>query len=345
LLVDSEPAQAQALLRRAIDEARAIPSTVTLAHKAAAWSYSVLVVAAAKAGDPDRALALLAEEQGLTLAARCVLGLGIEDQRRAIVARGADGRAIVHADAERRTPVIDPARLIPPEIAAALAACPVVDVIARPPLHGMSRVLPDTIAWRYLSRRVRPVAASPDRRLVVADVEPPAALELPRLASWSSSGDRLTGPAATPARVLAAIGAAGEVVVNAHGIVDVAQPDASFLALSPGADGRFALTTGEVRKARFATSPLVILAACRSSRAAPVSHETWSLPAAFIYAGARGVVASTAPIPDGDAAEFFDVIRDHIRAGAPVAIAVRDARLQWIQRGRADWVRDVIVFE
>jgi CHAT domain-containing protein len=220
-----------------------------------------------------------------------------------------------------------------------------VDVIARPPLHGTSRVLPDAVAWRYLARRARPVVASPDRRLVVADVEPPAALELPRLTSWSASGDRLSGAAATPGAVLAAIGAAGEVVVHAHGIVDVAQPDASFLALSPDAGGRFALTTGEVRKARFATSPLVILAACRSSRAAPVLHETWSLPAAFIYAGARAVIASTAPIPDRDAAELFDAIRDRIRAGAPVAIAVRDARRQWIERGRADWVRDIIVFE
>jgi hypothetical protein len=345
LLIDRDPSAGEASLRWAIEAAKAIPPAVTLARKAAAWSYSVLVIAAARRGDGDRALALLAEEQGLALPRQCVLGLGVEDQRRAIMARDASGKTIVHADADRKTPRIDASRLVPAEISAAFIGCPVVDVIARAPLHGMSRLLPDAIAWRYLSRRVRPATATTDRLLVVADVEPPSALELPHLATWSATADRLSGPAATPSRVLAAIGAAGEVVVHAHGIVDVAQPDASFLALSPDPAGRFALTTGDVRKARFATSPLVILAACRSARAAPVWHETWSLPAAFIYAGARAVIASAAPIPDGDAAEFFDSIRAGVRGGAPVAIALRDARQQWIQRGRGDWVRDVIVFE
>jgi CHAT domain-containing protein len=145
--------------------------------------------------------------------------------------------------------------------------------------------------------------------------------------------------------VLAAIGAAGEVIVHAHGLVDVAEPDASYLALSPDSDGKFALTTGDVRRAHFASSPLVILAACRGSLAAPVFHETWSLPAAFVYAGARAVIASAAPIPDADAAGFFDSVRTKIHAGLPVAIAVRDARREWIASGRGDWVRDVIVFE
>src|SRR6185295_20168 len=157
------------------------------------------------------------------------------------------------------------------------------------------------------------------------------------------TGEMLAGAAATPARVMAAIGSAGEVTIHAHGLVDVALPDASFLALSADADGRFALTTGDVRKAHFATSPLIILAACRASRAAPVWHETWSLPAAFVFAGARAVIASAAPIPDADAASFFDAVRSKVRAGVAVAVAIRDARQQWLADHRADWVRDVIV--
>src|SRR5262249_26842673 len=158
---------------------------------------------------------------------------------------------IAHADDARSLPAIDPATLVPADIAAALAGCPTVDVIARAPIHGMSRLLPDTVAWRYLSRRAGPVAVPSDRALAIADVEPPPVLELPRLVTWSTGGERLSGPAATPAKVLAAIGAAGDVVIHAHGIVDAAQPDASYLALSPDAAGRFALTTGDVRKARF----------------------------------------------------------------------------------------------
>ena len=42
---------------------------------------------------------------------------------------------------------------------------------------------------------------------------------------------------------------------------------------------------------------------------------------------------------------LFDAVRGKVRAGAPVAIALRDVRRQWLGDRRADWVRDVIVFE
>lgn len=345
LVIRRDPAAGQALLARAIAAAEALPASVSRAHKAAGWSYSVLVVDAARRGDGDAALRLLAREQGLAAPGRCVLGLAIEDRQRAAVARDAAGKTLVHFDEARTTPAIDPEGLVPAAIATALAGCPAVDVIARPPIQGMSRLLDGAIAWRYLARRSGPVAPPSGRSLVVGDVEPPPALELPRLATWSSSGELVSGRAATPSRVLAAIGGAGDVTIHAHGLVDVALPDASFLALSPDPDGRFALTTADVRKARFTTSPLIILAACRASRAAPVLHETWSLPAAFVYAGARAVIASAAPIPDGDAAAFFDAVRARVRAGASVAVALRDLRRQWLADRRGDWVRDVIVFE
>jgi len=345
VLIDRDPAAGTVLLRRAIRTAQTIPDAIMRAHKAAAWSYSVLVVDAARRKDADAALALLAEEQQLTVPARCVVGLAIEDQRRAIVARGATGDSVVHYDETRRTPAIEAGTLVPAEITASLAGCATVDVIARPPIHGMSRLLGDAIAWRYLSRRSGPVKPPGGRSIVIANVEPPAALELPRLATWSSATDTVAGLIATPSRVLQAIGTAGEVVVHAHGMVDVAQPDASFLALSPDSDGRFALTTGDVRKARFATSPLIVLAACRASLAAPVLHETWSLPAAFVYAGARAVIASTAPMPDAEAGAFFDLLRAIVRTGAPAAVALRDARQRWVSEGHGQWVRDLIVFE
>ncbi|HMG21568.1 MAG TPA: CHAT domain-containing protein, partial [Kofleriaceae bacterium] len=345
LLIDRDPAAGRALLERAITAAAALPSSVARAHKAAGWSYSVLVVAAAQRGDGDAALGLLAREQGVAAPARCVLGLAVEDHQRAVVARDAAGKTVVHFDEARATPAIDPASLVPAPIASALAGCPVVDVIARPPMQGMSRLLDDAVAWRYLSRRAGPVAPRSERSLVVGNVEPPAALELPPLQTWSTAGELMSGAAATPSRVLAAIGGAGEVTIHAHGMVDVALPEASFLALSPDPDGRFALTTGDVRKARFTASPLIILAACKASSAAPVLHETWSLPAAFVLAGARAVIASAAPIPDAGAAAFFDAVRGEVRSGASVAVALRDARRQWLAGHRGDWVRDVIVFE
>ncbi|HEY1547058.1 MAG TPA: CHAT domain-containing protein [Kofleriaceae bacterium] len=345
VVIDRDPAAGEALLRRSIAEADALPASAVQERRPAAWSYAVLAITAAKRGDGAAALALLADEQKLALPATCVIGLAIDDDRRAIVARDAAGKLITHYDAARTSPAIDAATFVPADVRAALASCTQVDVIARPPLHGTSRLFGDDVAWRYLSRRTHPVGAATSSSIAIADAEPPPALELPRLQSWGSAGETISGAAATPSRVLAAIGGAGEVIVHAHGLVDVAEPDASYLALSPDADGKFALTTGDVRKAHFTASPLVILAACQGSLAAPVFHDTWSLPAAFVYAGARAVIASAAPIPDADASAFFDAVFAKIHAGVAVSIAVRDARREWLKQGRAEWVRDVIVFE
>lgn len=345
-LIDRDPAVAEPLLRRAIAGASAAPPADTNARKAGAWSYAVLAIAAAKRGDAPRALEVLAEEQGITLPDRCVLGVALEDQRRIVVARDATGTPIVHYDEDRASTALDPAAFVPAQVTPALAACPVVDVIARSPIHGTPRLLPDSIAWRYLAPRRKPPGPVSEREVVVADVEPPASLGLPRLASWSGvRGEQLTGAAATPSRVLAAISDAGIATIHAHGLVDLGRADGSFLALSPDDRGRYALTAGEVHAASFRASPIVILAACRASQAAPVLHEPWSLPVAFIHAGARAVIASASQIPDGDAVAFFDEVRGAMTAGVPIAVALRDARNRWITRGRGDWVRDVIVFE
>ncbi|MGE5183152.1 MAG: CHAT domain-containing protein [Acidobacteriota bacterium] len=345
VVIGSDAAAGEALLRRAIAEAKQLPASVVEARRAAAWSYAVLAIAAAKRGDAQASLGVLAEEQQLAAPKTCVLGIALDGNRRAFVARDAAGKPLVHYDETRTTAAIDPASLVPAEIATPLGACASVDVIARPPVHGMARILPDAIAWRYLARRASAPGPASDKRLVIANVEPPPALELPHLQTWSSRGEVLSGAQATPSRVLAAIGTAGDVIVHAHGIVDAAQPDASYLALSPDADGRFALTVGDVHQAHFTSGPVIILAACRASQAAPVFHEPWSLPAAFVYAGARAVIASASPIPDADAEAFFDAVRTRIHAGAGVAIALRDARLEWIAQHRGAWVRDVIVFE
>jgi hypothetical protein len=347
-IIDRDPAAGEALLRRAIATAKLLPPSAVEARRTAAWSYAVLAIADARRGDGDAALTVLADEQELAAPATCVVGIAVDDRRRAIVARDAAGKPVVHFDEARTSTAVDPATLVPADLAGALASCREVAVIARPPVHGTSRLFADTVAWHYLSRRARPAGAASPGELVIADVQPPPALNLPRLQTWpaaTASTQVLAGAQATPARVLAAIGTAGEVTVHAHGVVDAAQPDASYLALSPDADGSFALTTGAVHDARFQTSPLIVLAACQASQAAPVFHEAWSLPAAFVYAGARAVLASTAPIPDADAAAFFDAVRARVHAGASPTVALRDAREAWLADHRANWVRDVIVFE
>ena len=126
--------------------------------------------------------------------------------------------------------------------------------------------------------------------------------------------------------------------------VDLAVADASFLALSPGADGTWSLTAGAVRKARLRAAPVVVLAACRAAVVAPFQHARWSLPDAFLAAGARAVIAPAVDIPDAEAGPFFDQIRARILGGEAPAVAVAAVRAAAVARGQA-WAASVVVFE
>jgi len=339
--IGTVPAEGISLLRHAIETGKQDALDVN-AQRAIGMSYAVLAIHAAKTGDPTGALAILGEEIGVEPRASCVLGLVGDDRELVAIVRSASGQT--SSVLSTRTLDMRADKLVGKDTVAALAGCKNVDVIARPPYNGMSRLLPDEIAWRYVTSRARSTAPSTGASLVVADVEPPAALGLPHLASWShETATTLTGPSATPARVLDAIGQARDVTIHAHGFT--AQGDASYLALSPDPKGQYALTAREVSHAKLASSPLVILAACDSANAAQQFAARWSLPNAFLTAGARAVVAPTTAVPDQEAGPFFDQLRTRAAAGEPLAEVVRDLRKQWLADRKADWVRDVVVFE
>jgi hypothetical protein len=70
------------------------------------------------------------------------------------------------------------------------------------------------------------------------------------------------------------------------------------------------------------------------------------LPAAFVAAGARAVIASTEVIEDADAGIFFDDLRARIERGVSPTVALRDARSAWLAvHPAADWVRSLMVFQ
>jgi CHAT domain-containing protein len=181
---------------------------------------------------------------------------------------------------------------------------------------------------------------------VVEKPQPPRELELPELSGASPGADAvLSGAMATPARVLAELGNATDVEIHAHGLRAGADADTSFLALTPDVDGHYELAAADIAKTRLARRPLVVLAACETTEAAPYLHETWDLPAAFLVAGARAVIASDAQIPDAEAARFFDGIRARTSQGVAVAQATRDERIAWLAKPGSEWVKHVIVFE
>ena len=353
LTVERDAASGRALLDRAIGEAEALPSWDTDATEARSFSYAALIAEAGRAAAWDDALSLFARESCVEPPSRCALGVAVDYDRLIVAARGADGHSIGSFHEAGALPEM--AHLVPDAIKAALAACPAVDVFARPPLQGHADLLPRELAWRY--RVGRPSPAPPPlygaRRLVVTGVEPPPSLGLPKLRPWSGAERAepdetlvlLDGAAATPSRVLAEMRRAGEIEFHAHGLVDLGVSEVSLLALSPDGDGRYALTAGEVRKQRLEGAPLVVLAACRAAEAAPYRHRPWSLPVAFVEAGARAVLASPAPLSDGEAEPFFRSVRARIKSGQPAAIALRDARMEWASRDPHTTVQSVLLFE
>jgi hypothetical protein len=273
----------------------------------------------------------------------------VQGRRSVVVARDAAGAISGVYDAARVGAERDTV-LIPAALRDAVHGCPEIDVLARPPVEGSPALLPIEVAWSY--RSATPAAEpGPARgpRLVISNSEPPVELGLPRLLPWRSSSPpdvALDGAAATPSRALAALADAGFVEIHAHGMVNAAVSDASFLMLSPDPGGHYALTAAAIRKQPLRGRPIVILAACHAGATASYRHEPWGLPAAFVEAGARAVIASPDVIADADAGPFFDALRARIDAGASPAVALRDQRLEWLAaHPDAVWLQSLIVFQ
>ena len=357
LQLDRDPTAATALLERSIAEAEAAGNADGNAPKARAYAFSLLALEAGRTSAWDRAWTVLARAARLPVPRRCALGVAAEDGATLVVARDAGG-ADLGAFRTGTGPALDAAHLVPAALVDALRGCPEVEVLARPPAQGLPALLPPELAWSYRLDREpgaagaplpNAAAAAPDRprRLVIAGAEPPASLGIARLAPWSSA-DRpdvlLEGPAATPARALDELGDATFVEIHAHGTVDASAAGA-LVMLSPDPDGRYALTAEAIRQRPLRGRPIVILAACHAAATAPYRHEAWSLPAAFVTAGARAVIASTDVIDDASAGAVFDDVRARIAAGASPAVALRDARAAHLARHPdAAWLRSVMAF-
>jgi CHAT domain-containing protein len=208
------------------------------------------------------------------------------------------------------------------------------------------------MAWSYLTRTSAPNAPKPGPavHLVVSDVEMPPDVPLKRLNAWNARFGpqeqpvELSGAEATPSRVLAAMKNATEIDLVAHGILNDSA-DASYLLLAPEPGGP-ELSISKVRAAALQGAPFVVLAACHAAHATYSIEAPLSLPAAFIEAGARGVLAATVEIPDLEAEAFFNAVREHMRSGKSPAQALREERLRWLEEGRgAQWLDSVLLFE
>ncbi|MCE9668143.1 CHAT domain-containing protein [Myxococcus stipitatus] len=351
----------RALLQQGLFLAEQTPDS-TDARKALAAAHSTLISEAARQGSWTEALELLRQEQGLQrVPSSCLLAVSVDHEQTFALARGPSrggpsGQQVGHYDELRGGPLGEDATgLVPRALLKVLQGCEHVDVLARPPVQGMPGLLPDDVAWSYRvghSFHAPSARAGPATHLVVRNVATPASLQLPELGALAPPRlpdpwrVELKGSAATPSNVLAAMSEASEVELHVHGKYSSALSDASLLVLAPEPDGSYALTAELVRQARLLHAPLVLLAACGAARKAPYLHESYSLPMAFIEAGASAVLASSLDIPDS-AGAFFEKVRERIRAGVRPSVALRDARAQWARESPGDqrWLPHVLLFE
>ncbi len=301
--------------------------------------YSTLISDAGARGAWSDVIDLAKAEYHLTTEPACLLVTSVDDDKVTVAARIA-GELVGEA---AEVPAPAPAT-VPPAIVKKLASCSGIAVIARTQSHGRADLLPPAYPWWFAGDATRKATAAVPRSLEVIDVKPPdvgaSLAPLPSLGASKQPFDvTLAGADATPDRVLAALASATYAEIHAHGIVSAANEDAAFLSLSPGIDGRFALDAGRIRKAKLTSAPFVVLAACRAAAVASVFRERWSLPDALLVAGARGVVAADAPIPDASARAVLDELHGRLDAGEDPAAA-----LAAIRKTRGGWAAHLMLF-
>ncbi|HEX3482363.1 MAG TPA: CHAT domain-containing protein [Kofleriaceae bacterium] len=339
--LDDEPT-ARERMARVVEAARRVEGS--LRDKTTIAVDSALFADAGRRAQWADAVAVVARALGVTVPARCALAFGADDFRFAAVAVGPDGTLTGRYERDLAEPI---EWLAPPAIRLQLAGCDEVAVLALPPWLGIGPVLDVQTPWHYVLGPARAPVAGRRRQVVIAEPVPPASAGLAPLAPrvWPSSDgpdELITGPAATPERVLAAISDATLVEIHSHATW-LDRLDAPVLALSPGRDG-WALGAATIRAAKLTGAPVVVLADCGGGAAARYEHEAWGLPLAFRAAGARAVIASLAEIPDRDAAVFFDAVTAEVARGATPAAAVARIRAEKIGADPASWMRHVVVF-
>ncbi|MCE9578812.1 MAG: CHAT domain-containing protein [Deltaproteobacteria bacterium] len=334
---------ASARLRAIVRAARVHPGD-TFAARAASAAETAAIIDAGSRQAWGEAVAIAAEARQVAPPRTCALIVATDDFQQVGVAIGADGAIVGQFDRD----VVPPTDgLAPARLREALRGCAQVDVIAEPPWLGVAPLLDPGMAWRFVMGPPRAAAPGPARRVVIADPRPPANLGLPALAAWTGTRDAstevITGASATLEQLASAARDATILEIHAHA-ERVDDSDAPALALSEGPAG-WALTAERARTLTLGRAPVVVLADCVGAVPARYAHTGWGLPAAFLEAGARGVVGALAPIPDADATAFFAEVITEVQRGTPLAVAVARARAARVAADPSSWARHVVVFE
>jgi CHAT domain-containing protein len=179
----------------------------------------------------------------------------------------------------------------------------------------------------------RRAVADPKPRLQAATKEIRIAADLFTARDASAKVKLLLGAEGTAA-ALRDIWASGADVVHfaTHALADLRQPVASLLVL-PATDtsgNSTYLTAGQVQAWR-GDAELVFLSACDSAIGPPqYAAGMPGLQRAFLRAGARGVIATLAPIEDVLAQQFAADFYTRYTSGQPAAQALSETQRAWV---------------
>jgi CHAT domain-containing protein len=177
------------------------------------------------------------------------------------------------------------------------------------------------------------VLADPTPRLNAARKEISTAAALFKAQDPAAKIKLFAGPDGNAA-TLRDIWASGADVVHfaTHALADLRQPVASLLVLpATDANGKATyLTAGQVQTWRGDTE-LVFLSACESAIGPPqYAAGMPGLQRAFLRAGARGVIATLAPIEDVLAQQFAEDFYSRYTKGVPSARALVETQRAWL---------------
>jgi len=179
----------------------------------------------------------------------------------------------------------------------------------------------------------RAATVDPTPRLQAATKEIRIAADLFTARDQTAKIKLLTGAEGTSA-TLRGIWSSGADVVHfaTHALADLRQPIASLLVLpAMDASGKATyLTAGQVQGWRGDVE-LVFLSACESAIGPPqYASGMPGLQRAFLRAGARGVIATLAPIEDIFAQEFAADFYARYTKGMPASQALSDTQRAWL---------------
>lgn len=144
----------------------------------------------------------------------------------------------------------------------------------------------------------------------------------------------LIGKAATESVVRERVAGAGVLHLAAHGYYNPVAPLSSLIALAPGDTYDGWLTAGEVYGLDLNQTDLVVLSACQTQLGElSAGDEVVGLTRAFIFAGARTVVATLWNVDDAATALLMERFYIHLNEGLDKADALREAQLELIEEG------------